>query len=58
MKREALEMAFRSAGADNDKRRFLRLYAENRISFDRAKELFSNGKQFARFIKERDNDEN
>ena len=52
-RKQALD-AIRGAGAANDKKAFMRLYVENRISLSVANAEWSAGRRFAAFIAERD----
>lgn len=53
MKRRDLIAALKSAGSTGDDRAFLRLYTENRISLDAAKEAYAEGKKLAKSLQVR-----
>ena len=56
MSGEKLLQALRGAGASGDQPLFLRLYAENRISYPRAIAAYRDGVSFAKCLEARDND--
>ncbi len=47
MKRADVLRAIRAAGLEDDQRRFLRLYTENRVSYKAASDAFQEGRKAA-----------
>lgn len=54
MKRRDVIRSIEAAGARNDQQAFMRLYTENRISFQVAREAFESGRRLAAYISKRD----
>ncbi len=54
MKRKDALKAMEAAGIANDRAAFLRLYAENRISLDSARDAFARGRDMAKRFADRD----
>lgn len=54
MTRKAALAACKAAGTENDQRAFLRIYTENRISYQTAIAAFREGQRWAQFVAARD----
>jgi hypothetical protein len=52
--RKAAIEAIKAAGARNDRKAFLRLYVENRISLAAANAAWREGERFGEYIRQRD----
>lgn len=54
MTRKQAITVLKAAGAEGDKPTWMRVYAENRISFAVAQQAWRDGQAFARFVAQRD----
>lgn len=54
MTRKQAIACIRAAGAEGDRKAFMRLYVENRISLQVANEAWQEGQRFGAFVRDRD----
>ena len=53
-RRQLVLMALKACGAEDDRKNWIRLYVENRVSLKVANEQWKQGQQLAKFIIQRD----